>query len=450
MPTPYPTQLSGALFLANRERALLADEPRVGKTGTSIIATDYLLAEKTLDITTASGRGVWMRGYRDWSAFGAEAQVLEGKRGLDPKTPRCVVGWANVSNPNIRTELIRRKWDVIKLDESHYAKNFEAKRTQAVYGKLEQGGKWLANNGAITSFAPVVWHLTGTPMPNSPADLYPMLRSQFPSCLKAHNGMPDVLLHEDYMRRYCIVRMKKISNFNSIPVVIGGRNEEELRFRIGDYMLRRTQADVGIRPPVYETLPLTVSAAARREIDGNADAKAILMAAEAGTTRDLETHLGPLMRLTGSIAARAIVEWVREEFDCGLDKIVLAYWHKEVGAILAEGLSQFGVVGIDGATKATDRTHAEDRFRNDPSARVFLAQIQASGEAVDLSAAAQLVFVEPSFIPKDMKQMALRITNHTQTRQCLVRVAALQGSIHEAVQEALLRKWTSIKEVLAA
>ena len=84
----------------------------------------------------------------------------------------------------------------------------------------------------------------------------------------------------------------------------------------------------------------------------------------------------------------------------------------------------------------------------DGRARVFIGQIQAAGEAIDLSVSCNLVFVEGSFSPKDMRQAALRITNHNQQRQCIVRFAALEGSIDEAVMAVLARKVATIKEVL--
>jgi SNF2 family DNA or RNA helicase len=277
-----------------------------------------------------------------------------------------------------------------------------------------------------------------------------MLRALKPHALHAQDGMPDVTAYDSFLHRYCVVRMKKISNFRKIPVVVGGRNLEELRERIGDFMLRRTQQDVGIRAPIYDLLPLSISPSIRREVEGNLNASKIMEAAEAGDTKALEMHLGPLRRLTGEIKARAVVEAVKEEFECGLDKIVLAYWHKDVGQILKEGLSTYGVVGIDGSTPANLRDKNVDRFRNDPSTRVFLGQIEAAGEAIDLSSANLLWFVETVFSPKSMKQMSLRITNHTQTRQALIRVCVLEGSIDEALQEVLTRKWSAIREVLSA
>jgi SWI/SNF-related matrix-associated actin-dependent regulator 1 of chromatin subfamily A len=447
--TPFPHQIDGAHFLATRSSALLADEPRVGKTGTAIMAADFNLEEKLLIITTASGRAVWKKAFKDWSPFDRDVQVLT-KSTDKLKSASAIVGWGGITNPTIRTMLLSRKWDRIISDEDHFAKSFDAARTRALYGELHDG--WMLNTSTALSrtASDRVWALTGTPQPNAPNDWYPRLRALRPESLRAHNGFPDVTKYQDFLHRYCVVRMKKISNFRKIPVVIGGRNLEELRERRGDFMLRRTQQDVGIRAPLYDILPLAVSPAIRREVEGSLDAAQILAAAEAGSTRELDMHLGPLRRLTGEIKARAVVDAVKEEFDCGLDKIVLAYWHRDVGIILKEGLSTYGVVGIDGSTSANKREENVARFADPHGPRVFLGQIEAAGEAVDLSPAATLWFVETVFSPKAMKQMSLRITNHTQTRQALIRVCALEGSIDEAMEEVLLRKWTAIREVLAA
>lgn len=445
---PFPHQIEGATFLANKARALLADEPRVGKTGAAIMAADYALAENVLIVTTSSGRPVWRRAFDQWSGFGRSIQVLDGKKPLDRKTNVAVVSWGGLTQPATRSALLHHKWDAVIPDEAHFAKNFEAVRTRALYGDLGRGGVDLDNTHALVSDQKHAWLLTGTVCPNSPFDLYPHLRALEPHRLEAGDGMPDVMKAESFMHRYCVVKFKKISNWRKIPVVIGGRNAEELRERIKGFSLLRTQQDVGIREPIYETFPLAVSARHKREIEANVDAAMVLAAAEAGDTKTLEMHLGPLRRLTGEIKARAVADAVKDEFDCGLDKIVLAYWHKDVGALLAHELSTYGVVGIDGSTSANARGDAEQRFLHDPKIRVFLGQIQAAGEAIDLSSAAELLFVETSFTPKDMKQMSLRVTNHTQARTPRVRVATLEGSVDDALQTILLRKWSAIREVL--
>lgn len=453
MPTPLPTQLSGAKFLADRKVALLADEPRVGKTGAAVIAADYILAEKILIVTTASGRPVWRRGLPEWSKYPRPVQVLTNGKKLDRSVPSAIVSWPSLTNAETRAALLNRDWDLVIGDEDHYAKNFESKRTQGFYGTITEGGRALNKRAGVCSRAPVVWPLTGTPCPNSPFDMYPRLRALAPERLLADpaRGFPDVTAERAFKDRYCIYHPMKVGRgayAKRIDVITGGQNEDELAARLDGFMLLRTQADVGIDQPFYELFPLMVDDRMRRQADGDVDLESILAAAEAGDTKKLEMELGPLRRLTGEIKAHAVVAAVKDEFACGLDKIVLMRWHTHTGEILREGLADFGVVSVDGSTSPRERERAVHEFATNPKVRVFDGQIQAAGEAIDLSAAALMIFVETSFVPKDMKQAALRITNHTQTRQAVVRVAVLEGSIDEAAQAILLRKWSSIGKVL--
>lgn len=448
---PLPTQLSGALFLSRNNDALLADEPRVGKTGAAVIATDYNLDADILVVTTASGRPVWRRAFPAWSDFGRPVRVLTAPPRADQVLNGVtIVGWGQIAEPKMRAALMSRRFDRGILDESHAAKNFEAKRTCAAYGDITEDGLVHNARTGIMAQARGVWCLSGTPLPHDPSDIYPMLRARAPERLRADidKMWPDVTKLQAFIDRYCVYRMKKTSRFRSIRVIMAGKNLPELRARLEGFMLVRTQEDVGIRAPIYELMPLMVSDAIRRRADGDLDQKQVLAALEAGETRALEMHLGPLRRLTGTMKAQAVVEAVKDEFAGGLDKIVLMYWHKEVGDIIADALADFGVLRLDGSTSATVRGALEQQFHADAAKRVFLGQIVAAGEAIDLSAAATLWFVEASFTPAQMKQASLRITNHTQKRQAIVRVCVLEGSIDEAIQSSLLRLWTAIREVL--
>lgn len=438
--SPLPTQIEGALFLAQRQVALLADAPRVGKTGAALLAADMILARTILIVTTASGRGVWKAALPIWTQLDRSVAVVTPKN-AEADADVLIVGWPSVADAKVRAALMRRRFDLAILDEDHYAKSLEAKRTQAVYGDREQ---------AVIRRARVVWPLSGTPYPHSPADGYPRLAALAPERLAADpdRGWPDVSDQGDFLHRYCQIRRKKLSGFNWIDVVVGGKNENELAARMAGFYLRRTQEDVGIRPPVYEDLPLVIDEKTRRQVNGNVDAVRVIEAAEKGQTRELEMHLGPLRRLTGEIKARMAADAVAEEFDCGLDRIALMYWHRDVGDILAEKLAKFGVVRLDGSTAPAARDAAVAAFQSG-EARVFLGQIVAAGEAIDLSASAVLWFVETSFTPKDQAQAALRITNHGQKRQAVVKVVTLAGTIDEAIQSRLRMLWTTIRKVMA-
>lgn len=423
-----PHQIAGAKFLADRKHALLADAPRVGKTGAAIIAADYILAQRILVITTASGRPVWRRGFDTWSRFDLRTAVAQSTLTQEHLTAdRLIVGWPSLSA--LAPQLLNERFDLILADESHYAKNPEAKRTQALYGGLHER-------------ADRVWCLTGTPIPNAPNDLWAMMNALCP------DRLAEVASYDDFVARYCITKPKRLSRWNTINVVIGGKNLPELRDRLDGFWLRRTQADVGITAPIYEILPISLSAAQKRKIEAEIeDAEDILSAAETGETRGLDIQLGTLRRVTGSIKAAGVIAAVKDEFDCGLDKIVIMAWHRDVLARICEGLSQYGVVRVDGSTSPDARQKAQDDFQHG-AARVFVGQIIACGEAIDLSAAAELIFAESSFVVKDMSQAALRVTNHGQKRQPRVRVAALEGSIDEALQTVLTRKVATIREIL--
>lgn len=427
MPTPFKHQLIGAEFLAERTAALLADEQRVGKTGTAIIACDYVLARRILVVTKSSARANWGREFREWG-YARKIQVIYKTSDIvDPEANVVVVGWGMIFHQHLYPQLEigiseRRRWDVMILDESHEAKNPEAKRTAIVYNKIARG-------------ADRVWCLSGTPIPNAPCDLWPMLSAL------ARDKFPES--YNQFVRNYCVTRKKYVGG-QWIEYPIKGKNEPELKKRLEGFWLRRTQRDVGIKKPLYSVFPLHVDKLPA-ELD-SIDAEAVLAAANAGERID-DMHLGVVRRVTGQIKAKAVVEAAREMLDDGLDKLVIMAWHSDVIDVIKNGLFEYGCVGIDGRTPPTHRQTMVDEFQRG-RARVFVGNIQAAGEAIDLSSAAELWFAEASFTPKDMAQAAMRITNHSQKRQALVRFCALEGSIDEAVMAILTRKVASIKQIM--
>jgi SNF2 family DNA or RNA helicase len=433
-----PHQLVGARFLSDRNYALLADAPRVGKTGAAILAADDVLASRILVITTASGRPVWTRGFKNWSAYDLPTRAVYGALGdISGAKIRLVVAWSEVAK---HAEALKAaRWDLVILDEAHYAKSIDTKRTQAVYGVFRGASRDMG----IVDSAARVWCLTGTPIPNAPNDLFPMMRALCPERIE------DLAKYDDFLHRYCQVRKKAISRWTKIDVVVGGKNEAELKARLDGFWLRRTQKDVGIHAPIYEIMPIHISDKQRREMEASIEgAEDILAAAETGETRGLEMALGTLRRLTGTVKATGVAQAVSEEFESGLDKVVLMCWHKDVMEALQDALKKFNPVRLDGSTDPKARAFVTHRFQTDPECKVFIGQIVAAGEAIDLSAAAELIFVESSFVPKDMAQAALRITNIGQKRQCRVRVAALEGSVDEALQAIVIRKVATNKEII--
>jgi superfamily II DNA or RNA helicase len=442
--TPLPHQIAGAEFLASRRTALLADAPRVGKTGASILAADLILPRTTLVVTTASGRPVWERGFRDWSAFGmSTAAIYPGVKVEDVTADRLIVAWTDLAK--LAPALTARRWDLLILDESHYAKSPDAKRTQAAYGVF----RGAARDWGLCDAAEVTWCLTGTPIPNAPNDLYPMLRALAPERLTVAHGPTDVTKYDDFVDRYCVTRTKVVG-WTRIRVVVAGRRPEELKARMEGFFLRRLQRDVGILPPVFDLLDIHITDRERETIEREfPGAGEVLDAADTGETSSLEMALGTLRRLTGSAKVAGVVRAVLDEAENTATKFVLMCWHEDAMTALCEKLSSLHPVRISGSTDPDERQASIQRFQTDPTCRVFVGQIMAAGEAIDLSVAEELIFVESMASPGPMAQAAMRVTNLNATRRPRVRVAALAGSVDEKFQRLLLGRVETNKAVMA-
>ena len=444
----YPTtqQIEGAEFLASRRTALLADEPGYGKTAQAIIACDLVGARSILVITTASARANWLAEFEAWSLEQrSAAAIYEGHTAswAASRFEVLVVSWALVATSFVLNALMKRRWDVLILDESHYCANVETdgkpvRRTVAVLGK-----------DGIASRADRVWCLTGTPIPNTPDDIYPTLRALAPSLLKVPqwcvdpNGrrFPDVSTYETFLARYCVTERRQ-GWFGKVKVRhVAGQNLAELNERLQPFMLARKMSDL---PPLRVSV-FTV------ESDGpvphDADEADILAAAETGTTDDLDMHIGPLMRITGRLKAAACAERITDEQNAKRRPIVLFYRHVEAGDVLERALQKFKPVRVDGSVVGRKRAEAIYRFQSG-QAGIFLAQIQACSEAITLTAANEAMFVECSFVPAQMTQALFRIYRRGQTRPCLVRVAALRGSIDEALMRVVTRKTVDIRAIM--
>lgn len=426
---PLPHQLAGARWLADKQRAFLFWSPRTGKTGAAIMAADLRLARKILVLTTASGRGVWRKAFSSWSNFPRTVRVF----GVDPPH-ECDVLIMSYEMATRGTGGL--SFDLILLDEDQKIVNPEAKRTQIVYGLLVRPGD-------------VVWHLTGSPCPLHIGNMWTRVAASFPERLDADatRDWPNVKTFDAFKKRYCIVKRKKLSPWTSIDVVVGSCNEQELYDRLAGTFQRLSQSEIGISDPIYDTLPLIVSEAQRREADGNVDRKQVLAAIAAGRTRDLEMSLARLRQITGVIKAKAVVEAAIEFLQNGADKLVLAFWHREVGDILTDGLKEFGVLRLDGSTPPKIRETLETVFR-EPDRRIFLAQLTAASEAISLAPANDLWFCELSFSPKDMDQMSKRVTNIEKKTPCYIKVCCVENSLDEAMTEGLMRKWAGIRKVV--
>lgn len=416
----FPYQADGAQWLAKVGRGLLADEPGLGKTAQAIAAAKILRSPYTLVICPASVVENWKREIkRFWPECPAWNVISYDRAARDHKK----VDWAGSGA------------GVLIVDEAHYLKSRTAKRTKAVFGDKCDGV-----DGYIERIDHV-FLLTGTPMPNNPSELWPMLRAVMPEAIIGlKTGKP--VAYWPFAMRYC----KMERNYLGHDTIVGGKNLPELRERMKPFVLRRKKADVlkDLPPIRFDVLPLT----GKIDMKGfEAEYEMIAKALEDGGIEALKAiapHVATLRRLTGVAKVAPVVEWVRDQLDGGMEKIVLFAQHREVLTSMALALLKTTFVAtVDGST--TDRQVQVDRFQNDPKCRVFVGQIQAAGTGITLTAASDLVFVESDWTPANNEQAAFRIHRIGQKNACTVRFATIAGSIDEQIQRACARKLEDIR-----
>jgi len=423
----FPYQVEGAQWLATVGRGLLADDPGLGKTAQAIIAAAKVGARKRLVLCPASVVENWRREIKrfDWKGHDEHLWRVES------------YDMARGRNFEI---LLRTGYDLVICDEAHMLKTRNTKRTQAVFGEKCDGV------GGLIEKAEYVFLLTGTPMPGNPSELWPMLRAVMPDAIKGlKTGKP--VAYWPFAMRYC----KMERNYLGHDVITGGKNLPELRERMRPFVLRRKKADVlkDLPPIRFDVLPLTgkITIPPDMAAEVSEQMRAVQRALDDGgidALKAIAPHVATLRRLTGAAKVAPVVEWVRDQLDGGMEKIVLFAQHREVVWNLSLALTkQTRVALVDGGT--TDRQAQVDKFQNAPDCRVFVGQIQAAGTGITLTAASDLVFVESDWTPSNNEQAAMRIHRIGQKNACTVRFATIAGSIDEQIQKACARKLEDIR-----
>lgn len=426
-------------FLAARPAALLADGMRVGKTPAAIGGADRIGARNILWLTRGAARVEHARAWSNFQTIDRPIQILESRL-QSPAAGVNIVSY-DLAAAGLYDKLLR-PYDLIVLDESHRLKTRDAKRTKAIFGEK------CHRKGCLAELSPVVWCLSGTPAPNHPAELWPMLHAVLPQTIPQPQKPEVAMRYWSFVARYC----KTEENYMGHLQITGGKNLKHLKQALEPFMLRRKIEDVMADVPrlTVDTLPLNgklrLPAGAEADIERVNDA--LDRHGVAGLAK-VEANAGTLRRLTGLAKVEPIVAWVAERLEENDEKIVLFAHHVEIVEMLMAGLKQFSPVALYGGASVAEKREAAPRFREDPSCRVFIGNLDSAGEAIDLSVADELVFVESAWTPGINQQAALRIVNLMKKRPTLARFATIPGSYDERIAEACARKLATITELFS-
>ena len=440
---PRQHQQEGIEFLAARPRALLADRPGLGKTLQAIRAADKNGCRDILVLCPASIKGNWAREFRANQLLERPVTVVNSGATKGARVPDegvVIINYDLLSRTAVLNQLRLSWWDALILDEVHYLKNAGTARTSAVYGAGCTG-----DEHTLVGRSEFVWCLTGTPTPNGdPAELWPTLHALCPDLICNEKGR--VMNYWGFVSRFCVVVNTRFGFQRKGP-----KNLSDLKDRLFPFMLRRVKGSDDLPPLTVGELTVSNETALKQiaaleqhpEFDR---LRKLLGDSDPDLRVGLPKEHGTLRRLTGLAKAAPVVDVILGELLADPSKKIVVFgWHTEVLRAIEEALAlnHIGSVYVDGSTPPPIRQDLVDEFQTKLECRVFIGQIIAAGTGLTLTAAQDMLIVEPSYVPGDNEQAMLRIHRMTQEKPCLVRFVSLDGSFVDQQITSILRRKTA-------
>lgn len=256
---PRDYQVAGAHEIARTGRALIFDEPRTGKTITTILGLSLragpggLHGLPILVVCPASVVDPWVEEFTKWAPWWTTVAWRGSKR-------RELLGTADVYVTSYDTaridasEVNPRKSPLLELapvslvvDESHFIKNPTTHRARAVRRLAKAGHR---AGGAFVG-------LSGTPITHDPGDLWPAL-----DCLDS-GAWPA---KERWVNRFCLVLPGDYKDQN---LGLAPHTEPEFRLSILGQHRRVARADVmsQLPPKVYSVRTVELPPRFRKAYD---------------------------------------------------------------------------------------------------------------------------------------------------------------------------------------
>lgn len=490
----FPHQRAGVEFLTKARRALLADEPGLGKTAQAIRSLKRLHDSgedifPALIVCPNTLKKNWQREFDKWWP-GVNVTVVNGsaaqrRRQFEDSADVYIVNWESLRSHSrllsygsialarcsecgghdsritpARCEVHERELNTIDFkavvaDEIHRSKDPKSKQTRAL---------WAATGDADIRYA-----MTGTPIANDVVDLWPILHwldpAEWPSKTKwidryvntmmnAFGGMMVMGLKPNMTDEFYaginprMRRMLKARVLPWLPAVINDRRDVEMgakQAKAYKQMLENmivllenegttsSTGEVVVAPnPLTQTLRLLqfASAYAHVELQDNGEEKVLLS--------DPSCKVDSLMDDI-------------ENGDFGDDSVAVCAVSRQLIDLLSARLTKEGIAHglITGAQDGDQRQQAIDDFQSGKT-KWILFTAQAGGVGVTLTAARRLVMLQRPWSLVDYKQALDRVHRIGSEIHDSVIITdyVTEGTIEERVIQALDTKSENFEEIV--
>ena len=386
--TLMPFQTAGVVYALRQRRVFIADEQGLGKTVQALAAIESAAAYPAVVVCPASLKLNWLRECTRWLP-GRRAEPLSGRRGPLPLADIVVV---NYDVLDARADaLADLEPQALVLDESHYVKNPNAKRTKATIelsNRLPDDALRLA--------------LTGTPLVNRPRELVPQLRAlgrlgDFGSGASFERTFEGQVARERlhwHLRASCYVRRRKDEVLTQLPpkrritVPIPLANEHDYRH------LEEDLVD-WLRHEVHDPRALA------ERIDSALRAEALV-------------KLNALRHVAARGKLHAAIEWIKTFLESGERLVVFAH-HRDIQSELVRAFPRAArILGTDSVEERQRNVELFQKPRG--GAPLCICSLEAASHGFTLTAAASVAFLELGWTPAKHDQAEDRVHRIGQDR----------------------------------
>lgn len=348
---PFPYQFQGAAFLFPRVGAILADEMGLGKTMQAITAIRLLIhsgeIRSVLLVCPKPLVSNWQREFASWAPE-LPVAIIEGdqaKREWQWRQVDVPVMIANYEALHRDRELAaspERQFDLVVLDESQRIKNRGGATAQSVCSLNRRRS----------------WALTGTPVENSPDDLFGIFEFVAPGHLQK------------------------------------GMKPKALGRAAGDYILRRTKDRVltELPPKLYRDAHVELSPEQQVSYRAAED-DGVLRLSDLGNTASIQHVFELVLRLkqicnfdpvTNESAKLERLEADLEEIAASGKKAILFSQWVETLTKIKSRVDRFGVLEYHGRISHKQREGVIQQFKNDPDKHILLMSYGAGSVGLNL------------------------------------------------------------------
>ena len=405
----FPHQQEAKLFLLSRRRAILADQPRVGKTlPTAAAALENLPA---LIVCPAIAKTVWEAAFSKL-APNVLVHVVNGKRGASEINSADIT----IINYDVLQYGVTQcdRYNTLVLDECHRIKNPKAARTKAAMLAMKK--------------IDCVYALSGTPIPNRPIELWPILHG-----LGIYRGG-----WYDFAARYAKMWAAPWGLDTS-----GASNLGELKELMKPHVLRRKKENIfkDYKEPQVSLITFDLPSDKREQ---GFDADALLANPNALLAFE---GLAEVMREAGMRKVSAASEFIDDLLQAGEPVVVFAH-HKDVVIELQDKLKDHKPVIVVGDTTRLKRDMAIESFQAGKT-KLIIGNIAAMSEGVDLSAADTIVFVECTWSTSALEQASSRVENINKSGiPPVIYILTIKASLDHTVLAKVLKKLNVVSQII--